>query len=467
MFVIVGWILKPPAALTEAAQTAALNKGKELTGQEGMYAMRILGITLLAIVWWVGNVFTDWLTTLAMLLLWVLFGSVPFATAFGAYSSTSTWLIVGAFCLAAAIGKTGFFTRISWLLLQIFPPTFTGQVIAFLVVGAICSPLIPSATAKAVLGVTISMGVATAMGYEPESTGRYGLYTAAWFGFGASAPAFVSGSVFGYTLQGVLPDDLKPTWTSWFVAMIPWLIILLIGAFLLIRLLYNPGDSKVLSKEYVKEQYAALGKLQGKELISAVILFGAVLMWILEAQIGVNSAVTSMIAAFLCFATGILDLKKDITTAPGWGTFIFLGGVLSLATVFGSVGVDIWLQSLLSPIFSRLTNPFAAIAVIMALTIAIRLVLVSQTTTIILMVTLLSPIAASLGLAPFIIGLIVYATETSWFVPYQNSVYVAAIASTKETVSFGKTVKSCVGYEVICLVAFCVSVLYWKLLGYI
>ena len=122
------FILKAPQSL-EAAATAV--------GSSGTVAMRILGITILAIFWWIADVIPDWLTTIAMLLLWILIGDIPFDVAFGSFSSTSVWIVAGAICFAAAIGKTGLFNRISWFLLKIFPPTFTGQVLALLVVGAV------------------------------------------------------------------------------------------------------------------------------------------------------------------------------------------------------------------------------------------------------------------------------------------------------------------------------------------
>lgn len=125
--------------------------------------MKILGATALAIAWWMGEVFSDWLTTIMLLILWVVLGGIPFTSAFSSYAGTSVWLIVGAFSLAAAVTKTGFFKRIASYLMQLFSPSFGGQVLALLVVGALCAPLIPSSTAKAVLGASIALNIANAM----------------------------------------------------------------------------------------------------------------------------------------------------------------------------------------------------------------------------------------------------------------------------------------------------------------
>ena len=457
VFLIFSYVLKAPLALEEAAAAV---------GSSGVVAMRILGITLLAVFWWVGNVMTDWLTTLVMLILWVLAAEVPFATAFASYASTSSWLIVGAFCLSEAVSKTGLFTRVSWFLLRIFPPTLNGQVLAMLLVGALCTPLIPSMTAKAILGVTVANGVATAMGFDKNSSGRYALYIAAWTGFALTAPAFVNGSVFGYTVLGALPEDEVISYGTWLVAMIPWLVIVLALSFVSIKLMYRSKQEGVMTREYAQEHYNALGKLEGKELLSAVILVGVVVLWVLETKLGISSAITALIAMVLCFAFGILDLK-EIATAPKWSTFIFLGGVLSLGPIFSRVGINAWLQTLLTPLFLQINNVYLAALVIMLMTVALRLILASFSATIIIMMTILTPVSKVVGLSPFIIGMLVYTAENCWFVRYQNSVFVTCYACVKDDLDFNGTVKASLGFMIINIIACLISIPYWSLLGYI
>ena len=451
------FVLQAPSSIETAAASV---------GSTGTIAMRILGITLLAVFWWIGNVGTDWMVTLVMLILWVLLADVSFAKAFAAYSESSTWIIVGAFCLAEAVSKTGLFTRISWFLLRIFPPTFNGQVLAMLLVGAICTPLIPSMTAKAILGVTVANGVATAMGYSNNSNGRYALFMAAWFGFGVTAPVFINGSIFGYTLLGALPAGESVTYVEWFIAMIPWLIIILCGGFLLIKLLYRPGHGGSLTKEYAAEHYRSLGKLQGKELQSALILAGAVLFWVLESTLGIPAAATALLAGLLCFALGILD-KKEIATAPKWSIVIFLGGVLALGSVFSGAGIDIWLQALIAPLFERMNNTFLAALIIMVMVVVLRLILASFSATIIIMMAVLTPVASTIGLSPFIIGILVYTVENTWFVRYQNTTYTTCFECVKDTLEYKGTVKASFAYVVLCMIGCLASIPYWSALNYI
>ena len=48
------------------------------------------------------------------MLLWVVLGQVPFTKVFASYTSTTVWLVIGAFCLAVAVTKTGLSTGLPW-----------------------------------------------------------------------------------------------------------------------------------------------------------------------------------------------------------------------------------------------------------------------------------------------------------------------------------------------------------------
>ena len=221
-----------------------------------------------------------------------------------------------------------------------------------------------------------------------------------------------------------------------------------------------------MTKEYAAEHYRSLGKLQGKELQSALILAGAVLLWVLESVLGIPAAVTALAAGLLCFALGILD-KKEIATAPKWSIVIFLGGVLALGSVFSGAGIDIWLQSLIAPLFEKIDNTFLAALVIMMMVVVLRLILASFSATIIIMMAVLTPVASTIGLSPFIIGIMVYTVENSWFVRYQNTTYATCFECVKDTLEYKGTVKACLGYIAICIIACLISIPYWAALNYI
>lgn len=438
-------------------------------GSDGLTAMRVLGGILLAIVWWIGGVFPHWITTITMLLLWVVLGRVPFTMAFSSYASATVWLVIGAFCLAATVTKTGLFHRITLGMIRVFSPNFAGQTLALLVVGTLCAPLIPSDAAKAVLGATLAQKMADAMLYPARSRERCGLFMAAFIGFCISSPAFMSGSVFTYSMYGALSpaSQASISWLSWLAAMLPWLLIILTASYLLIILTASPPKGSVrITREYAREEYAKLGPMRGEEKKALLLLAGAVLLWVLQDVVHIDAAVTAMAAALLCFAWRLLG-EKEVSTAVPWALVLHIGGVINLGTILPAVGLDRWIQELVLPLFRNMSTPVEAIIATFVLVLAVRAVMVSQNAVVVMMVALLSPVMAATGVSEWGIGLVILATGTCWLLPFQNTVFISAMACMEETLTHRQTMKYAVFYELCSLLAFLVSIPYWRWLGII
>lgn len=438
-------------------------------GSDGLTAMRVLGGILLAIVWWIGGVFPHWITTITMLLLWVVLGRVPFTMAFSSYASATVWLVIGAFCLAATVTKTGLFHRITLGMIRVFSPNFAGQTLALLVVGTLCTPLIPSAAAKAVLGGTLAQKMADAMLYPARSRERCGLFMAAFIGFCISSSAFMSGSVFTYSMYGALSpaSQASVSWLSWLAAMLPWLLIILTASYLLIILTASPPKGSVrITREYAREEYAKLGPMRGEEKKALLLLAGAVLLWVLQDVVHIGAAVTAMAVALLCFAWRLLG-EKEVSTAVPWALVLHIGGVINLGTILPAVGLDRWIQELVLPLFRNMSTPVEAIIATFVLVLAVRAVMVSQNAVVVMMVALLSPVMAATGVSEWGIGLVILATGTCWLLPFQNTVFISAVACMEETLTHRQTMKYAVFYELCSLLAFLVSIPYWRWLGII
>lgn len=438
-------------------------------GSDGLTAMHVLGGILLAIVWWIGGVFPHWITTITMLLLWVVLGRMPFTMAFSSYASATVWLVIGAFCLAATVTKTGLFHRITLGMIRVFSPNFAGQTLALLVVGTLCAPLIPSDAAKAVLGATLAQEMADAMLYPARSGERCGLFMAAFIGFCISSPAFMSGSVFTYSMYGALSpaSQASISWLSWLAAMLPWLLIILTVSYLLIILTASPPKGSVrITREYAQEEYAKLGPMRGEEKKALLLLAGAVLLWVLQDVVHIDAAVTAMAAALLCFAWRLLG-EKEISTAVPWALVLHIGGVINLGTILPAVGLDRWIQELVLPLFRNMSTPVEAIIATFVLVLAVRAVMVSQNAVVVMMVALLSPVMAATGVSEWGIGLVILATGTCWLLPFQNTVFISAMACMDETLTHRQTMKYAVFYELCSLLAFLVSIPCWRWLGII
>ena len=456
---LVGFALPVPAELATAAAA---------TGTTGRLAMVFLGSVVWAVFCWIGQVASDWLIAMGMLVIWTVTGCCSLNVAFSQFAGSTVWLIFGAFGIAAAVMKTGVLKRLALMLMKLFPPTFSSQLLAMMTVGTIISPLLPSTTAKGVLGANMAVASSEAMQYKPYEKGPAGLFMASWVGFSLTAPAFLSASVVNYVLKAALPAAVQPsvTWGSWLVAMLPWLAIVFVGMFFILKRLYRPQSGGNLTKDALNAQLTALGPWRKQEIQSTVILFACLVLWILERPLGLSSAATALIGGGLCFGLGILE-PKDLGTRINWSMVLFIGCVVQMGNMFTQMGVSAWLQVLLAPVFSSFTNVFALTVVLVLLVIASRFLIASQTACIMLFLAIVTPVTTALGMNPFVLGLIVYTAVQVWYVPYQNSVFAPALGAAEGWVRHKDTVKSCLCYCLLSLAACLASIPYWSLLGYL
>lgn len=459
LLLLFAFVLDAPASM----EIAAAEKGVS-----GKTAMGVLGVILWALVWWAGQLFPNWIIGLGMLSLLVLAGYFPFSTAFASFSGTSFWMIFGAFGLAAGAKKTGLLQRISIGLMRLFPPTYWGQMIALVIAGTICSPLIPSTSAKFVMGAVVAKGTADIMGYGSESNGRYGLFLAAWTGFSLSAPAFKSSGVNSFTMFVSLPAEVQPevSWTSWLIASLPWLLIMLLGMLLALRFSYQPSEKSGMTHAQAEERYRALGPIGTEEGQTIVILGGCLLCWVFEGVLGLNSAVVAIVATLLLFALKILT-PSDLANSIPWPLLFFVGVVSGISTLLSRVGIDIWLKEELTPLFSLLKSPVLLVFIVTITVVLARFFLVSYVVTISLFVAILSPVFIEIGIHPLIAGIVVDVATSMWLMPYQSVSYIAGFACMEDTITYSKAAKASVVYQFISLLACCISIPYWSMLGYL
>lgn len=432
-------------------------------------AMLTLGILVWAILNWVFNCMDDFIVAILMCVFWALFQTVPFPTAFSGFSSTTWWILIGALGLGTAVNKSGLLRRISLYALRLFPPTFNGQIMAMLGAGTVAAPLIPSTTAKCAITAPIAMGIADQLGFEKQSKGRTGLFCAMYTGFSLNGTVFISASFLGYTILGILPEEtqLAFTWMRWFLCMIPWAVVLLVGSYFFITRAYKPDTSAKVPKDHIQNQIASLGKMSRDEKITLAVLAVCLIFWIGESYFGVSSTISTLLAMGILFALGVLD-KKDFQNKMLWGLMFFIGCVMGLGNVLGNVGITDWLGSAFGPILTKFAkNPYLLIISVTLAIYVFRMAITSLTASMTVFTVILIPIAQAAGINPWVVGIISYVSVMVWYFRYMNANYLSAFAAAggDEQVKYNNTVKMSFAYMALSLAGLLVSVPYWRMMG--
>lgn len=447
-------------------------------GEQGCFVLAILAG---AIVWWICAVLPEFATALIMVALFALVGQIPATSGFSFFSNPIWWLLVGAFSIGLGMKETGLLERMALAIVSRFPSSFTAQVIGFFACGTILGPLIPSMAAKASLLAPLAMEVGDLRGYRRQGRQATGLFLAMFTGVQTAAPAFISSSIVGYTLLAIYPAQVQAQFdfVHWFVSALPWFVPMAVLNLVALALIYRPrrkdatADSEPTSEiaaEPSEDELMAkrreLGRMSLDERRMAIITAVTVALWVTQSLHGMAAWIPAVGALVAMTACGIIN-KRNFGPGVGWESLIFIGVVLGLGDVFAQAGITEWIVAEFTPLVMALAdNPYMLVVGIALITIAARFLIVSQTAFINIFLAFVIPIAITLGINPWVIGMASYTVINVWFVQYQNPVYLAAFYSVDgKMAKNSKLAEYCILYTVIAIVCLLIAVPFWQMMG--
>lgn len=453
-------------------------------------ATAVLGILIMAIVWWITGVLPEFVTAVVMAVLFVVVAGISVGATFSTFASSTWWLLLSAFTLGVGMKTSGLMRRIALAIVRKFPRTFRCQVIAQLVTGTVLGPLIPSLAVKGAMLAPLAMSIGDELGYERQGKRATGLFAAMLVGIRTVAPTIVSASVTGYALMATLPADVQVQFNmaSWFVAALPWLVVVLALNYFLIMGMYgrgekagsgsgtvgapgnaqsfnqssrggaNEGDSKPIPD--------GLGPLSVVEKRMLAIILVTVVLWATEPFHHISAMAVGLAALVFMFVLKVIDVPA-FRSGVNWTSLLFIGIALGLGSVFAEAGLNDWVMRTCGPAFQALAgNPYLLVLGIGVITVVLRFLIVSEVAYLNLLMAFLVPMAASVGVNPWVLGFSAYALVIAWFAKYQSPIYLAAFyAVDGKMAKHSELAKYCGVYLATCLAGLAVCVPYWQWMG--
>ena len=482
-------------------------------------ATAVLGILIMAIVWWITGVLPEFVTAVVMAVLFVVVAGISVGATFSTFASSTWWLLLSAFTLGVGMKTSGLMRRIALAIVRKFPRTFRCQVIAQLVTGTVLGPLIPSLAVKGAMLAPLAMSIGDELGYGRQGKRATGLFAAMLVGIRTVAPTIVSASVTGYALMATLPADVQEQFNmaSWFVAALPWLVVVLALNYFLIMGMYGrgekagsssetvgaPGNAQSLeqstlrcgtrfvgaaecadSKQGEAESSAVepsrggtdlndnqsipdgLGPLSVVEKRMLAIILVTVVLWATEPFHHVSAMAVGLTALVVMFVLKVIDVPA-FKSGVNWMSLLFIGIALGLGSVFAEAGFNDWVMQTCGPAFQALAgNPYLLVLGIGVITVVLRFLIVSEVAYLNLLMAFLVPMAASVGVSPWVLGFSAYALVIAWFAKYQSPIYLAAFyAVDGKMAKHSELAKYCGVYLATCLAGLVVCVPYWQWMG--
>lgn len=438
-------------------------------------ATAVLGILLMAIMWWVTGVLPEFVTAVVMAVLFVVVADVSVEATFSTFASSTWWLLLSAFTLGVGMKTSGLMRRIALAIVRKFPRTFASQVAAQLITGTVLGPLIPSLAVKGAMLAPLAMSIGDELGYERQGKRATGLFSAMLVGIRTVAPTIVSASITGYALMAALPADVQAQFNmaTWFVAALPWLVVVLVLNYVLILAMYGRGEktrgaaaADNGAADAALDAAESLGPLSTVEKRMLAIVLVTVVLWATEPLHHVSAMSVGLTALVAMFVLKVIDASA-FKAGVNWTSLLFIGIALGLGSVFAEVGLNEWVMQTCGPAFQVLAgNPYALVLGIGAITVALRFLIVSEIAYLNLLMAFLVPMAASVGMNPWVLGFSAYALVIAWFAKYQSPIYLAAFyAVDGKMAKHSELAKYCGVYLATCLVGLVASVPYWQWMG--
>ena len=437
-------------------------------------ATAVLGILIMAIVWWITGVLPEFVTAVVMAVLFVVVAGISVGATFSTFASSTWWLLLSAFTLGVGMKTSGLMKRIALAIVSKFPRTFRCQVAAQLVTGTVLGPLIPSLAVKGAMLAPLAMSIGDELGYERQGKRATGLFAAMLVGIRTVAPTIVSASITGYALMATLPVDVQEQFNmaSWFVAALPWLVVVLVLNYFLIMGIYGRGEKAGESSCGGTDEDASqpipdgLGPLSAVEKRMLGIILVTVVLWATEPFHHVSAMAVGLAALVAMFVLKVIDVPA-FKSGVNWTSLLFIGIALGLGSVFAEAGLNDWVMQTCGPAFQALAgNPYLLVLGIGVITVVLRFLIVSEVAYLNLLMAFLVPMAASVGVNPWVLGFSAYALVIAWFAKYQSPIYLAAFyAVDGKMAKHSELARYCGVYLATCLVGLAVSVPYWQWMG--
>jgi DASS family divalent anion:Na+ symporter len=397
--------------------------------------------------------------------VWNVAGIGPSAASLSGFSSPVWFLVLGVLAVGGGLARSGVLQRASFALLSLFPATFAGQAVAFLVGGLVLTPVLPLTVARCALTAPLARQVAQTLGYPARSRAAVGLGLAAFTGSGLLSRVFMSGATLNLIAWSLLPASARPGWWTWVVAGAPTLLVLGTGTLAIILLTCRPEHDGPARHDVILRQWQAMGPLTAEAYVAGVAAAIVLVGLVAGPRLGIDGAWFACLGAMLLAGRGVLT-REQFRATIDWPLLLFLGVVLGMPAMIHHIGLDAELARALPPLVTWAHgSPVWTLTLLFVIVTVARFVL-SEWVAIPLLTATLLPIAPAVGLHPWVVAFVVLSAANLWSVPYQFASYLAFWSASDGYLFAHDQVRLfSVAYALLSLGGLLASIPLWRLLG--
>jgi sodium-dependent dicarboxylate transporter 2/3/5 len=402
-------------------------------------AAKLMGVTALMAVWWLGEVVNLAVVAMIPLVAFPLLGIQNAQPTAQAYADQNIFLFMGGLLLATAMQRWGLHRRMAIHVLYLLGSRPRGLVLGFMIATGFLSMWI-SNTATAVMMLPIAISVVVYVtGRKPEEIRQqrgeernFGLALMLGIAYGASIGGM--GTLVGTPpnivlvgqIQQLFPEAPEITFAQWMALGLPLVAVFLPAVWLYLCWIAFPVKALAINKgkAFLRQERDTLGEMGRGEKITLVAFLLAALLWMTRQPLDLgglrvpgwstllpwasfvkDSTVAMVVSLSLFFIPvnrkeGTHVLNWEWASKIPWDVLILLGGGFALAAAFRTTGLSAWFAQCLSGLHS--VPPILMVVIVCGM-MTLLTELTSNTATAAVMLPILAATAVKIGVHPFLL----------------------------------------------------------------
>ncbi|GBU13605.1 citrate/succinate antiporter [Enterobacterales bacterium] len=288
------------------------------------------------------------------------------------FSSTTVWLVFGAFIFALGYEATGLGRRIALIMVKFMGKRTLTLGYAIVIIDILLAPFTPSNTARTggtVFPVVKNLPALFESYPNDPSSRRIGGYLM-WMmviSTSLSSSMFITGAapnILGVEFVSKIAG-VHIGWMQWFLAFLPVGLILLIVAPWLSYVLYKPGVTK--SNEVAVWAGSALKELGGltkKELTLIVLVLFSLCLWVFGGSF-IDATAVGLLAVALMLILHVVAWKDITKYSSAWNTLVNLATLVVMANGLTRSGFIKWFADTMSHHLSGFSPSATVVALVL------------------------------------------------------------------------------------------------------
>ena len=283
--------------------------------------------------------------------LYIVSGIVPAATAFGSWSNTTVWMVLGGLIFSTVLDECGLLKRIAYFVIRKCGGTYGGVVYGCFVIGILLN-LVTFCYGWVIAGALI-FGVCKAMDLKPSRESSLVCFAGTIGCTGSTVflyyPSYYS--MIETSLQEFVPGYSMGMFTTFLYngCFIIWCLLTL---FILMKVYKTKKMDGKLNRKIFDEKYEQLGKMSKKEK-KAVAMIVLLFAWLFSSNFtGLPAAYGFMTIPYLMFVPGIEIGDKEIIGRINFSMIFLVAACLGIGVVGASVGFGDFLTNIAVPFLS-------------------------------------------------------------------------------------------------------------------